>query len=221
MDPVTALGLVANVMTFVEYAQVLVSKGYKFYKATGDDHIKYNDLILASERLFKLSTGLAESTKTVLPRHSQGVSVRSQQLYTHSTALIDITRECGQQAIELNDALQRLTEGTGQQVWKSFRKAFKLVWSKQEIDEKSARLRGLREQVVIHLLVVIRYATPRRRLLSPLTVILAAIDKSTILQSKWSKQIAWKVSSSMLSNTLPRLSSVSSKMSSIEVAPSR
>ena len=48
------------------------------------------------------------------------------------------------------------TIGYGHRVWKSFRQAFKSVWKKEEIKAMLQRLSLQREQLVIHLVVIMK-----------------------------------------------------------------
>jgi hypothetical protein len=74
------------------------------------------------------------------------------------TALDDIAGECLNQASELTQALQELQIDGTRDMWKSFWQALKATWNKEKIEQIRRQLDTLREHVVIHLLVSIRYA---------------------------------------------------------------
>jgi hypothetical protein len=59
-------------------------------------------------------------------------------------------------ADDFTSAIDELRVTGNHRKWKSFRQALKSVWKKEGIEERLVKLDRLRQQVVIHLLVVMK-----------------------------------------------------------------
>ncbi len=64
--------------------------------------------------------------------------------------------ECQKIANDLSTAVDRLKITGKRTRWKSFRQALKSQWKKEEIEATLRRLRLAREDLIVHLLVVMK-----------------------------------------------------------------
>lgn len=149
LDPVSAVGLASSVIQIVDFSCKLVSKTREYRTSADGALIEHKELRAAADRLSALSKAI----------HGPLAKCRSLRKPTNvDLALGDIAGECLDQASELAQALQELQIDDSRNTWKSFRQALKAIWNKEKIEQIRRRLDTLREHVVIHLLVSIRYA---------------------------------------------------------------
>jgi hypothetical protein len=146
LEALAALSLAASVVQFIDFSGKLISKGNEFHKS--GKLVEHTELVAVAGNLEKLSEALGDSLKAFRPE--SGLSSEEQ-------ALAAVAQQCQTIASEFNTTIQVLTnvEGTNK-TWKSFRQAFKTVWNKDKIQEMKDKLNLAREQLVIHLLVVMR-----------------------------------------------------------------
>ncbi len=79
------------------------------------------------------------------------------QLAQEEQALQAVAVECQKISEELSSTIDKLKAAGTRKVWTSFRQAVRLYWSQDQIEETLRKLRLARENLVIHLLVVMRY----------------------------------------------------------------
>lgn len=167
MDPITALSVSASIVQFVDFSVKLVSKGYEIYRAPDGalqenltieiltaDFRKCSDKILES---IQPSVNLTSSEKMLLDERQTDETT---SIVINELALKEICYGCDEVAKELLAKLERLKfrEGSRYRIAKSVRQTLKLVWSKEDIDATSQRLKNYREQLNTRILVSIRYA---------------------------------------------------------------
>lgn len=142
MDPLSGLGLAANILQFIEFATEVVSKGNAIRKST-DGSIEGNaQLAAACSRMQSLAAALQRSSHA---------SVTSNDI-----ALDAICRDCSQIAAELHNKLQRLTLPGPRTRFKSYRQALKSVWTKDAIDALATRLELFRGELNTFMLAKLR-----------------------------------------------------------------
>lgn len=140
-ESIAAIGLAGNIIQFISFTFVLVSKSREiYYSASGaadeivDLEIIAQDIeILCDE--FRLREGLDD------------------------WRLVDMANRCKAVAEELQDAISDLQSGIkGKESrientkWKSFRTALRSVWGKKRVEELKSRLESLRDQVTMQLI---------------------------------------------------------------------
>lgn len=149
LDPLTALSVAATVVQFVDFGSKLVSKGKEFYKSPDGVLLENAELEDASGRLQGLSRSLEES----LYQFVGPLTERDQRLEL-------VVKSCRSIAAELDSRLQKLKlavpTGKRHSKRKSFRQALKSVWSKEEVMECAERLRELRSELEIHVIIGLR-----------------------------------------------------------------
>ena len=147
IDPLSAVGIAAAVLQFVDFSTKLIGKTREITGSSTGALAEHVELAVASQRLKKLNDGLSSSiSKFAVQR----------KLSEAEAALRDVSVECQIIALQFSKALDSLMGDPGQNVFKSFRQAFKAAWRKNGIDRMRQRLNEQRQQLVVHLLIVIR-----------------------------------------------------------------
>jgi hypothetical protein len=153
MDPVSALGIAASVVQFLQFGSSLVSKTRQIYSQGAlSDHVECES---ATRRLVELTKQI---TNSLTDLGSLGA------LSLDSQALQKICEKC----VELsNELLSRLAdlhvdETHKARKWKSFRHALKTVCSKEKINDIAGRLKACSAELHLHLTMAIKYVCFKR-----------------------------------------------------------
>jgi N-terminal domain on NACHT_NTPase and P-loop NTPases len=162
LDPLSALSVASAVVQFIDFAKVLIEKGYEFYNSADGALAEHNELRLIAGKLDTLTQGLDRSWKSFdvdspLLREEEGLKL--------------VVRDCRKAARELSKALEELQLTNDRGLWKSFRQALKTIWSKEDIDSKMRTLQMAQDQMALHLLVVVGYGLPY-----PIRIVTDALD---------------------------------------------
>lgn len=145
LDPFTALGVACCVVQFVDFGTKLISKGKEFYQSADGVLADHAEQAAISSRLTELSKGLLLNS---IPSSKKSSPAEE--------ALQEVVLDCMQFANDFTDAIDELRVTGNHRKWKSFRQALKSVWKKEGIEERLVKLDRLRQQVIIHLLVVMK-----------------------------------------------------------------
>lgn len=143
MDPISGVGLAANVLQFVDFCAKLVSKGNAIFKSTSGTLEEHAQVETVSRRLQELARDLETS-----------ISSRPGNDEQH---LVAICQACVGIAGDLRDKLSRLTVMGQRTRFKSFRQALKSVWQKEELEALTSKLQLFRGELNTSLLVSMRY----------------------------------------------------------------
>jgi len=128
MEPLTALGLVANILQFVELTAKLFSKTRDILSGIQDD---YNDIrLIAKELRAKAGIVISVSEDGTLP----------EILQTQDEHLKSLATQCQQIASQLLEANEPLEPQQGQNFWTSFCQALASFWKKREINDLQAKV---------------------------------------------------------------------------------
>ena len=147
LEALGALSLASSIVQFVDFTSKLISKGNQFYKSNDGALEENNELQVIANNLGRLSKGLDEAARTYTasgPLNDEGI------------ALQKVAVDCQKIAKDFSTALDELKVLGTQNRWKSFRKAVKLYWSKETIDNMLQRLQLARGDLVIHLYVFMK-----------------------------------------------------------------
>jgi hypothetical protein len=151
MDPATAIGVASSAIAFLEFGLKLLSKGKELYQSKEGVLAEHAELSAVNDRLLKLSDGLDDSLRSIYK-----VQLK---LSPAQQALHGAVEQCKAGTTDFALALNKLRVTGSHRKFKSFRQAFKSIWNKEEIQEKTAKMDRLRQDVMIHLLVVVQYAS--------------------------------------------------------------
>jgi len=139
MEIVAAIGLAGNIIQFVDFCGKLISKTAEIYKSGAGALVENVDIETATDDLALLSTTLQDSANSA-----------------DDTALRELCQSCNIVAKKLLSALNKVKVRGKQQKWKSFRKALRSVWSKEDIASLEQRLARLRDELNLRVVVDLR-----------------------------------------------------------------
>jgi hypothetical protein len=153
LDPISALGLAANVVQFIDLGLKVVSKGQQIYQSQSGLALNFQDLRSIADDVHLVSGQIKRSLES-----TSRTGLRSPE----DQALESLSNECLKAARELNGTLDTFTlerPKDGKEtvrMWKSVRQALKSVWHKDKVDEMAERLRGFRDQLDSRILVSLK-----------------------------------------------------------------
>ncbi|KAI2469066.1 hypothetical protein F4781DRAFT_239284 [Annulohypoxylon bovei var. microspora] len=129
MDPLTALGLVGNVITFVDFSWKLIAGAREIYESTTDTSENSHSLEILATNVAQLSDAIITDTTT--PRNLQ-----------------ELSTECRILANDLLGVINRLKVKGKHKRWNSFIVALREVWNQGKINSLVERLQRLHSQVL-------------------------------------------------------------------------
>ncbi|KAH7073225.1 hypothetical protein FB567DRAFT_633084 [Paraphoma chrysanthemicola] len=139
MESLAAIGLAGNIIQFISFSSVLISKSRDIHQSASGVSSDIVDLRLVARDIKTFSDKVVSHGQ---PRNQYS----------------NIADRCSLVANELLDAISEVQNKrnphTGQRPptkWHSFRKALKYVWKKEHIEELRQRLQTLRDQMTMHL----------------------------------------------------------------------
>lgn len=151
VDPLTALGLASNILQLIDFGGQVLSKGRELHRSASGHLVEHQELDVAIQRLKLLRLNVDDSVRPLASRKAQHFILTPAEI-----GLQAISEECQNIAEEFELALQGFVGRPNQGQWKSFRQAFKAVWNKDGLERMKQRLSYQREQLMLHLLVVLR-----------------------------------------------------------------
>lgn len=147
VDPVTAVALASSIVQFVDFSSKLLSKSHQIHRSATGTLVEHQHLETTTTDLLQLQSKLQLSLR---PESATG------ELTNDERALDSLSRSCVGLGNELLEKLQKLKISGNRKQWKSFRQAFKSIWSKKAVDGLSWRLKGLREEMDTRMIVHLR-----------------------------------------------------------------
>jgi hypothetical protein len=148
MDPLTALGLAAAVVQFVDFGIGVFRKSNEIlHSASGAsvENASIKDTTLDLQLLL-------EKIKDSQPRIPAGSSIPSEQL-----SLISIIEGCNEVGNDLLKLVESVSAGPGAGKRKSIAAALALTWSRNRFQETAGRLERYKKQLSMNILVSLRY----------------------------------------------------------------
>ncbi|KAN0095186.1 hypothetical protein V8E51_015897 [Hyaloscypha variabilis] len=145
MDPVSAFGLAASVVQFIDFTERLLRGTYYIYKSattTGDTKINF-DLITVTSSLKTLNEDLQSS---LIRETADGRTIpKSEQ------EIGKICKDCSELADQLISGLEKLRLQRQDDLWESFRRALQTIWSKKQIESLEKRLEAFRMHLMLQI----------------------------------------------------------------------
>ncbi len=141
MEILASIGLIGNIVQFVDFSGKLISKSAQLYHSSKGALPENTGIETATNHLVLLNNKLKDAATSF----SDG-------------ALESLCISCNTVAEELLAALEKVKVKGEQGKWKSIRKALRSVWSKEEIEGLERRLARFREEVNLHIVADLRYA---------------------------------------------------------------
>ena len=147
LEALAALGLASAVVTFVDFALEITSKGKEYHKSVDGILIEHVELQSIADRFKDLSINIKQSLSD-LPR--------AKALSNNEKALKVVAERCQNVSLELREALEKLQIPGAHRKYKSFRQALKTHWTKNKIEDRQKKLRLAKEDLAVHFLVIVR-----------------------------------------------------------------
>jgi hypothetical protein len=149
LDPVTAFGLAGNVIQFIDFGCNLLSESLDLYHSASGSTAENVELEIVAKDIKDSIAPLLVSAE------SSSVTLTYQKLL----------RSCDDIAKELLSVVDKLKVKDGpHRKWRSFGKALRSIWKKDEVSKLRSRLSELRDQIVTHVIAdsrdIIRYLNP-------------------------------------------------------------
>lgn len=141
METLAIIGLVGNIVQFVDFSGKLISKSAELYRSSEGALAENSDIETAVNHLVLLTNKLKDADAATT---------------TGDSALQSLCKSCGTTADQLLAVLDKVKVKGKQDKWKSIRKALRSVWSKEEIEELGRRLERFREELNLHVTVDLR-----------------------------------------------------------------
>jgi hypothetical protein len=139
MEALAIIGLVGNIVQFVDFSGNLISKSTELCRSSEGALAEHIDIETATNHLVLLNSKLKDAATI-----------------TGDGALESLCMSCGTAAENLLAALDKIKVKDKQYKWKSIRKALRSVWSKEEIEDLERRLATFREELNLHVVVDLR-----------------------------------------------------------------
>jgi hypothetical protein len=153
MDPITALGLAANVVQFLTFAGGIISKSAEIYSSADGQLVEQQELRIVANNLQALAIALPKSKGSRHHGNPNSSEVLSDQ------QLGELCKECRGVSHELLGALSALQVNGKHKRWNSFRQALNSVWSEDKINALELRVNRYRSQIDTALLFSLRYVS--------------------------------------------------------------
>ena len=141
MDPITALGFAASILNFVDFSYQVISGTFEVIKSgstseTAQVSVVIDDLHNVTKELSNRPVGSSK----------------------HDDALNELALECKEASKDLQNILEKLKTEVGSPVWKSIRVVLRSKWKKGEIADLDKRLARYRSQILLRLVLILKYA---------------------------------------------------------------
>lgn len=146
-EPLVALSIATAVIQFVDFGTKLISKGKELYESADGVLADHAEVAAVSSRLVDLTKGLSASVEISTTKQPSPAEI----------ALRQVSLDCQGCAAQFILAIDDLRVPCQRRKWKSFRQALKSVWKEKGIEEQMIKLDRLRQLVIVHLLVVVKY----------------------------------------------------------------
>ena len=155
MDPLTAIGLAANVVQFVSFASELLSKSNEIYNSAKGCSSKVFTLETIYEQLQNLSSSLELSSR----KDSNLLLVeRTSDFVKHVFAINELSRSCKEDCDRLLKVLCELQGGGGSKNrWRCFKLTLKTIWKGSEISDLEQRLHYTQTTLTLQICSLMRY----------------------------------------------------------------
>lgn len=151
LDPISAVGLGAGILQFVDFTAKLLSVAREVRETADGATVENCDLEAVTRSLVWLTERLSE------PKQEWSTACRSRQFQSSADLDIDeLGSGCEGIAKDLLDALQKLKSRGKVNKWKSMLQALRSVWAKGKIDNLRTRLEQYRSGIHTALLVSLR-----------------------------------------------------------------
>lgn len=149
MDPLTALGLGANILQFIDFSYRIIGSAREIGESKGNTTVDFADLETVTQTLILLNSRVTDSNEgSAQPNGATPTNA--------SLDLSAVCEDCDKVATELLGALRRLKTGDKSKTWTGLTQAFRTILSRDRIQALRDRLGRRRSMVQLALMVSLR-----------------------------------------------------------------
>lgn len=142
MDPLGAIGLAGNIITFVDFTSKLIAKTHEIYSSSTGITNEHADLAKVINDVHTMTRQLDCSA---------GPPVTDDE-----TALFDLVKECRKLSADLVRALKRLQTRNPSSKLESFHGAWRVMREKDNLESLEKRVDRYRRQILDRIVIMMR-----------------------------------------------------------------
>jgi hypothetical protein len=158
MEGLAALGLIGNVVQFVQFLSELISTGSDLYRSMDGAAASNIELEQIYGKLSSFSSSLIEPSNAQTDPHAFTYFAQTRQDLTHVKELNSLGKDCKALCDQLLDTVSGLrVEGVRWRHLKSFRGALKTVWESKKISNFESRIERFQRIIILHFFPILRY----------------------------------------------------------------
>ena len=140
MEPLAIIGLVGNIVQFVDFSSKLISKSIELYRSADGTLIENTAVEAATAHLLILNDKLHNAAKKA-----------------GNGELKSLCEKCKLVGDELLATLKKVTADKNRgQVWTSIRKAIRSIWSREKIEDLERQLAAIRQELGLYAITDLR-----------------------------------------------------------------
>ena len=144
-EALVAVGLAANILQFIDVGSRFISNAWNICASGRQGLADLLDVQKTTEDLKNVLLSFLTSNEA------------SATLDNNESGLQQLVRNCERLANELLDSLHKIHLSEKSRKRDVLRTAFKMIWKEEELKSLQLRLNGFRQELVLHLLSLIRY----------------------------------------------------------------
>jgi hypothetical protein len=139
MDPITAVGFAASILTFIDYSHQLISGTLEVIKSGNTSENAHVSVVI---------NDLCDITKEL----NSPLSGNS----NHAEALNTLASNCRGLSEDLQKLLEKLRVTGESSNWKSVKVTLRSMWKKGDVAELESRLDKYRSQILLRLVLILK-----------------------------------------------------------------
>ena len=144
-EALVAFGLAANLFQFVDIGTRFTSNVWKIYRSGHQGLAEVLDIQKTTEDLRKVLHGFGTPNE------------RNARLSNDECGFQELLKGCRLLANELLESLQKMHPLEKSRKRDALKGALKMIWKEEDLKSMQSRLDGYRQEIVVHLLSLIRY----------------------------------------------------------------
>jgi hypothetical protein len=135
MDPATAVGLAASIITFIEFSHSLIVGSYQLYNSA-------SGLTTENTHISNVIKDLTELTADIRTNQTPRTG-------RHDKALAKLANQCNDLSVQLTKILEKLRVREGDPPWKSLKAKWSSMRKEKDIAGLEKRLSMYRSQILL------------------------------------------------------------------------
>lgn len=149
MEPFSALAIATSVVQFVDFGSKLISRAIEIHNSPDDLPTEMVDMAKLNEKMSTITKDLGSSMQ----------SIPTKPLEPQEQNLLDMCQQCQVISLELGNVLKKLQKSTKPGTWESIRTSFQSIMGQKKIEALQSRLDAFRQQLMLNILVALRFVT--------------------------------------------------------------